>query len=225
MASGILQVSGQWVIDQLKKLEAAAEARRVEISMNNARIIEADKRAQKLPDAKRRDALRAQLHRMAQRQGVIAKAYRTFGAKVKQIAADSRAWLTSHGYSTGLSGLGVIQIPTAIVVALSIGAVVWVSNTWLEHANKTQSAALKEFETVTGLLSSGQTTPEQAIALLSAANRNADANMPKGDPLGLSNIAAALTPLAVIALAFVVLPPVIDAFNSRPRRRVLRGAA
>lgn len=224
MAGGILQTSGQWVIDQLAKLQAETEKRRTEIAMNNGRIMALDKRAQSISDPARRERIRAQLHQMALRQGSIAKVYRTFGARVVEIAAKAKAWLKQNGYSTGMGGLGVIQVPTSIVVVLGIGAGVWIVNAWLANSNKSMDKGIGEFQTITGMIESGKLTPEQGIAYMQAANASTAANMPKGDPLGLADLAAAVTPLAAIALGIMLLPPLMEAFNARPRR-ALKGAA
>ncbi len=217
--ANVMQATGQWLIDQLKKLEAEAAKRRAEISIANGRIVAADAAAQKLSDATKRTDLRAQLHRMALRQATIVKAYRTFWGKVVDVTTKARGWLKANGFATQLGGLGVLQVPVSIVVLLTVGAVVWTANAWLIHANANQKRAVDELTKVLDAIAAGQITPEQGAAFLDKANAAADAGHPKTDPLGLANLAEAAMPLALIALGFLVLPRLLDAFAARPSTR------
>lgn len=213
----IAQNTGQWAIDQLRRLEAAALARRTEITVNNGRIVEGDRRAQAIADPAVRAAARARYHQLAQEQARIAAAYRTFGAKVAEVAGKVRAWLHANGYSTQLGALGVapIALPTAIVALLSLGAVVWAANTFLERINNAQGKAVDGANAVVSARLNGQIGHDQMVETLRAQQRLYEATKPKADPLGLANLAEALVPIGIVVVAVILGPPLIRALEGR----------
>lgn len=208
--SGILQRGGQWVIDQVAKLEAEAERRRVEISENNGAIVAANARANTITDPVVRKNVQDGLHHLAERQGVIAQAWRTFWGKASDIATSARTWLRANGYSNGLSGLGAVPvIPIVIIVGLTAGAVIWVANDWIKKASL--DAQRPSIASMTQLVNSrlaGQINDAQFAAMAKQVRATADATMPKDDPLGLANLSAALPMIAIVA-ALVIFGPTL----------------
>lgn len=217
MASGVLQRSGQWLGDQLRKLEAELVARRTEISMNNARIIEGNERAKRITDPAKRALAIDGYSKLAKNQARIAAAYRTFGSKVQSIAQSVRQWLSANGYTTGVNGLGAIPlVPAAVVALLAGGTVAWVANDHLKRENSLATKAIGEKGRVLDGVLGGQLSPADGARLMASIDRSVEQQRGP-DPLGLANLAEAIVPLGILAAALVLGPPLINAFGRKAR--------
>ena len=213
MANGVLQQTGQWVSDQLLKLQNEVEARRVEITINNGNIVAANARANAISDPVVRKNVQDGLHHLAERQAVIVSAWRTFGAKASDIADSWRKWLAANGYTNGLNGLGELGaipvIPIVIIAALTAGSIYWISNAWIAVANiNAQRPAIDAQARAADAYVAHQLTDAQYAAVTKNLKQSADSAMPKGDPLGLANLSAALPMIAIVA-ALVIFGPTL----------------
>ena len=108
-------------------------------------------------------------------------------------------------------GLGVLPLVPIVIAGLVLLAAAYVTTIAITTSsiNKSLDATRQEL----ALISSGQATPQQILALQQA---QADAFAAQGaagagDPLGLSNALKAATPLLLILAAVLVLPPILRA--------------
>lgn len=217
MANAI-QYTGQWAIDQLTKLKDEAHKRAAEISTLNGQLIAENTRADQIADPAKRSSVKAAIAKLVQRQVQTVKVYRDFWGRTQKLSNDVIAWLRSNGMSTqGLAGPEVL--PAAVILGLVAGGALWVANNWLTGSlsvTRTRAATVKS---ATDRYLAGQLTSSQYDQIVSAAERQADANGPGGDPFGFSNIAKALTPIAIVVGLIIVGPPLLRAFSAGRERR------
>lgn len=204
MAAAIVQASGQWLSERLSRLIAEGNRRRDEIRITNGIIVAADKLAQRDRDPVRRKATRAGLHRLAQRQGRIAKVFRTFWGTANGIATKARAWLKDNSIAAPqLGSLGLLQVPAGLVVTLVAGASIWGVNEWIKNANGPQRERAIAFRDATEAFVDGRIALDQYQVVIAAAEKAALDKSPKSDPVGLAHALEAATP--IIGLGALVL--------------------
>lgn len=218
MAGGIVQYTGQWVIDQLKRLQAEGNQRLLEIRMLNGRIVDADKRAQGIADRTLQAKVRGKLHELALEQGKTMQRWRSFWGRIEKLSSDGIAWLRSNGYSTtGLGGLPLA--PFALAGALVIGAVIWKENDRMKQEIALREKQWSGQKQLVDAYVAGQISEPQFQQSSTVLMAQTNAQIPAApDPFGLANLSKALMPIALVALGFVVLPPLLQSFNSRTRR-------
>ena len=211
----------QWGVDvllsQLGKIEERARVERSQIYLNTAHLKELDLESRKITDPAKRAALRSWLERSFARQREISALYQGFSNRLGQLAGQVRAFLAAHGIkgSGGLSGLGVV--PLVVPVALvALAASAWAAVAYIGTKNAPQTKGIQlQRETLAALAKSGATA-EQILEAAKAGERAVAAMQPPpGDPLGLSELARTLTPLALIVAAALILPGLLRAL---PRR-------
>ena len=226
--SSVAQYTVTGLVQQLNALPAAIESARAGISARNAHVIELDQRANQVADPVKRAELKRAVQRLVQRQANVVKVYRATGAKFTAAYTRAKEFLRAHGLlaTSGLNGLGVDPLVTPAVIAVAIVAVsAAVAYIWTHlHA---QDAEITQWKELANRYVAGQLSDQQFRDLTSNLNATTDRAIP-ADPLGISSIAQSLIPLGLIALAFVVLPPIVQSLTTgrgRASRRRLQEAA
>lgn len=210
------QATAQWVADRLREIERDVEARRVEISQNNGRIIALDQRVNQVTDTARRQVLKRAISELVKRQAKLAGVWRGVLAKAQSIAGSARRWLSS---TAGLSALPVV--PVAIVAGLALSGGVALTLAWLKSTSRSQAGAIDYHAQLVAGVIDGRVSAQDANQLATSFNQSlAESIPPPPDPTGLTGLAKALLPLALIAFAAYVGPSIIAAISTRRRRAV-----
>jgi hypothetical protein len=230
--AGIAQYTVTWVVQQLNALPAALEQVKAGISMNNARIMEIDRNADQIPDPAKRAIAKAQIRKFVARQAELMRAYKATGQKFNDAYAKMKAWLRERGLlnDSGMHGLGGGPLLAPFLIGAAVAfVVIWAVNARKDNAK--QSAVLPLVAQAVGQYTSGNSTTEQFNTVMDRLMEMSKPNPPQ-DPFGLANLAKELTPLALVVLGFLVLPPIVKSFTSRgaaasggsARRARLQGA-
>ena len=203
-----MDVAVQWSVDKLKAalgtIERGVREQRDEISRNNGRLVALEQRAKSIPDPARRAAALASIKDLVRRQEKIVAAWRTFSQRGAELAARARAFL---GGGQALGEIGAVFIPPALAALAAVGLAGYL---WIREANKVQAKHASNQEQLVAALTAGKITPEELIKVSAQFDAEARAAEPKGDPLGLTQLVEALVPLALIAAAIILLPPLLE---------------
>lgn len=208
----------QWTVEQLRgalaRIQRDAERKRVEISTLNGKLITLEQRAKTIADPQKRATALAAIKALVQRQVKIVAAWRTFSKRTAELAQRARVFLGGAAQLSGteMGEIGAVFIPPALA-ALAIVALVAV--VWLSKAILAQQHAVKVHEQLLNAWLSGQLTDAQYHEASQQIDHEAQAMEPPGDPFGITKIAEALIPLALIVAAIVVLPPVLEGIHGR----------
>ena len=214
MAS-VAQKTGQWLIDQLTKLKAAAKQRAAEISINNGHLMTENARADQIIDATARARVKAAITKMVARQVTIAGEYRTWYGTANKLATDGINWLRANGYAT--SGLSIAPlVPAAIVIALLGGAALWVMNEQIQAHSQEVALKYAEQKRLNDAYIAGQITTQQ-YDTATAGNQATTNSGGSGDPF--ANLAKDIMPIAGIVLLIMVAPSLLESFNASRRAR------
>jgi len=215
----------QWTVDrlfdQLRQLRAKAAEEARTISTNNGRLVALNRSADEVSDPAQRAALRAWIQRSVQRQITIVRHWRAGSARVAALAKRAGDWLRQHGIApSGLGDVGAAQAIVVPVVIIGLVALAWAAVFYVHEENAAQNKAIALQEHGLASLVHAGATPEQINAYMASAEKAIADTQPKGsDPFGMQDLVKALTPIAVIAGAALLFPPVLEAVRAmRPRR-------
>lgn len=214
----------QWGVDQLtsalNSVIAGADEQRAAVAANRAALAELERQQAMIPGPPAPDRWNP-LTEPRKRQARIEATYNLAAKRFADFAAGVRAFLTAHGIrpSAGLSGLGLgpLVVPIALIAGASVALGIIA---WLRDANSAQSKALALQRQALAALLGGQLDQDAYRVAVQNAEHAATAAMPQSDPLGLSGLAGALVPLAIVVAVIVLGPPLVRALEGGRRRRV-----
>jgi hypothetical protein len=222
----------QWTVDQvwsmLREAQARATTERAAIVANRQHVNAlwsgfVNVIGPPLPGAE------ANLRALNARQQHIEATFQALGSKIAEFSKRVQDFLAQHGVNPsehGLAGLG--QLPPIIVGAAIIGVALLVLKglDWLHTANSAQNHALSVTDQALNLRASNRISEAEFQQVVATAQHEADQGMPP-DPFGLTGLAKALVPLALVLggglLVWKVLPALLA--KRRTSRRLRRSYA
>lgn len=208
----------QWtrdrLIDVLARIESDVRKQRDQISTMNGQVIELDRQARRITDPRKRAAALEAIKGLVRRQEQLVAAWRVFSQRTGEAVAKGRAFLgAERGGQLGDLGIVAVPVQVATVAGIALAASLWIAGTIA-----VQLAQLAKQRGLQQAVINGQVTPEQAVTMTQQWEREARAQAPQGDPLGITNIVEALVPIGLILLAVVVAPPLLEAMSGRRSR-------
>lgn len=216
-----------WTLDvlfrEMRKVHAAALQERARLSMNNAAVIALGHRADAIQDPVSRATAQAEVKKLYNRQVAIAGMNRAFASAWSSSVNAVGKFLKMIGVAmpsglAGESGLGVVQLVPILVAGAVILASLWVARIVIENNSAEKTIAAKD--RVLAMLEMHSITPEQADAMMKEIDKSTPP--PAGDPLGLSELLKQAGPVLLMVGAIVIVPPLLETFNRRPRRNPSR---
>lgn len=192
------------LFDAMREIKTRAVAADNEIGANNLRVNDLWQTAQRIGD---RQAIAA-LEKWGARQVAIVQKHQQFAARFRTTSATLRSWLDRVGIAvpSDLSGPAIVIVPIVVVGAVIV-ALQYVRS--VEIANQTQRAGLEQNAEVLALLRSGRVSAKDAAAMM---DRNLMlANQQTPDLFSIGQLGQMLVPLALIAGAVILLPPLLGA--------------
>jgi len=239
----LLAKGTDWLIGKVHEIETMAAATRTKILAVETRIKALQVREARIADPKKR----ADAHRANAQLWTVVDSVRKAYDKAASMYADAKSkavvFLRSKGLlkGTGLGELGIapiVALPLAIAAAIAGSFIAIKAASAFAHQAELQATARErkqaKDEKIDADQAAGRITAEQA-AKLRAENqkqfeqetRAAQQGTPPVDPLGLTAMFEAATPLVLILAGIVLVPRLLDTFNasrghgyvSNPRRR------
>ena len=215
MASGIAQYSGQWLFEQLGKIQREVEQKRRDISELNGRLIAEDQRASAITDSTKRARVKAAIALAVKRQERLVATWRSIGKRFSDWSGQARTWLQANGYTAQLGAVPLVPVAIGVAALALLTAMAWIT-----RAVVVNRLAADQIKQANDAFIAGRIDATAHKRMVDAALATANSAEPKGDPLGVSNILEALVPIGIIAALIVLGPPLLDAFASgRTSRR------